>query len=202
MFTTVGVIGSGTIGQAISAHAVGAGLQVRLSNSRGPESLKNLARQLGDQAHAATVEDAATADVVILAVPFVKVPEVGACVGDWTGRMVVDATNQFARYNPYGGRAEVGDETGSEWVARHLPGATVVKAFNAMHGPYVAADPRHAEGRQVVFYAGDDTRANDEFAEMVTRFGFAPVYVGSLREGGKLLQLDGYLNGKHFLMQG
>ncbi|GAA4244735.1 NADPH-dependent F420 reductase [Dactylosporangium darangshiense] len=201
MFRTVGVIGAGLIGQAIAAHAVRSGLQVRISNSRGPGSLAGLVGQLGGLATAATVEDAASADVVILAVPFVKVPEVGTQVGDWGGRVVVDATNQFARYNPYGGRFELGDETGSEWVARHLPGATMVKAFNAMYGSYVAAEPRHAEGRQAVFYAGDDQHANDEFAEMAAQFGFAPIYVGPLREGGKLLQLDGYLNAKNFLLQ-
>jgi predicted dinucleotide-binding enzyme len=201
VFKTVGVIGSGPIGRAVAAHAASGGQRVLLSNSRGPESLTDLVAELGGRAQATSVEEAAGADLVVMAVPFVKVTEVGAKIGDWTGRIVVDATNHFAEYSPYGGRVELGDETASEYIARQLPGATVVKAFNAMYATYVAAEPRHAEGRQVVFHAGDDRSANDRFAELIAHWGFAPVYVGSLRDGGRLMQLDGYLNRLHVLNQ-
>ena len=97
-----------------------------------------------------TVEQAADADVVILALPFLRVPELAQVVPDWTGRIVVDATNQFAEYAPvYRGYVDLGEETGSEWVARHLPGATVIKAFNAMYATYYArpSPPRRPPGR-------------------------------------------------------
>ena len=93
------------------------------------------------------------------------------------------------------------DETASEFIARQLPGATIVKAFNAMYGDYVAASPRHKAGRQVVFYAGDDHSANKFFAELIEGWGFAPVFVGGLRAGGELMQLDGHLNLLHVLKQ-
>ena len=99
MFNNVGFIGSGP-------HHPGAGPPfgrradtVLFSNSRGPSSLTELVAELGDAAEAVTVEQAATADVVILALPFLRVPELAEVVPDWTGRIVVDATNQFAEYH-------------------------------------------------------------------------------------------------------
>ena len=203
MFNTVGFIGSGPIAQALARHLVAAQIPVYLSNSRGPNSLTDLVADLGDPAQAVTVEQAAGADLVILALPFLRVPELVDVVADWSGRVVVDATNQFAEYTPvYSGYVDLGEETGSEWVARHLPGATIIKAFNAMSASYLAADPRHTDGRQVVFYAGDDTTACADFDELLSRLGFAPVHVGGLRDGGKLMQLGKPLSLLHVIKQG
>ena len=142
MFNNIGFIGSGPIAQALAHHLVTAQIPVRFSNSRGPSSLTELVAELGDPAEAVTVEQAATADVVILALPFLRVPELAEVVPDWTGRIVVDATNQFAEYSPtYRGYVDLGEETGSEWVARHLPGATIIKAFNAMYAEYITRRP-------------------------------------------------------------
>jgi 8-hydroxy-5-deazaflavin:NADPH oxidoreductase len=202
MFNNVGFIGSGPIAQALAHHLVAAQIPVYLSNSRGPDSLTDLVADLGGPAQAATVAQAASADLVILALPFLRVPELVDVVADWSGRVVVDATNQFAEYTPvYSGYVDLGEETGSEWVARHLPGATIIKAFNAMSASYVAADPRHADGRQVVFYAGDDNTARADFDQLMRNLGFAPVYVGGLREGGKLMQLGEPLSLLHVIKQ-
>ena len=202
MLDNVGFIGSGAITQALAHHLVAAQVPVLISNSRGPDSLTELVAELGDAAHAVTVQQAAKADLVILALPFLRVPELADVVPDWSGRIVVDATNQFAEYTPvYSGYVDLGDETGSEWVARRLPGATVIKAFNAMYASYLRPDPRHRDGRQVVFYAGDDTTACKDFDELISRLGFAPVYVGGLREGGKLMQLGGPLSTLHVIKQ-
>jgi len=202
MFNNVGFIGSGPIAQALGHHLVAGQIPVYLSNSRGPDSLTDLVADLGGPAQAATVEQAASADLVILALPFLRVPELVDVVADWSGRVVVDATNQFAEYTPvYSGYVDLGEETGSEWVARHLPGATIVKAFNAMSASYLAADPRHTDGRQVVFYAGDDTTACADFDQLLSRLSFAPVYVGGLRDGGKLMQLGKPLSLLHVIKQ-
>jgi predicted dinucleotide-binding enzyme len=203
MIESVGIIGSGPLGQALARHLVKADLRVLISNSRGPASLIDVVNKLGDRAQAVTLRDAAQTDLVILGIPFLKVPELTQAVPDWSGRVVVDATNQFAQYEPtYDGFVDLGEETGSEWVARHLPGATIVKAFNAMFASYIAADPQHAEGRQVVFYAGDDDSACKDFAQLVDRIGFAPVFVGGLRDGGRLMQLGGPLSALHVIRQG
>jgi 8-hydroxy-5-deazaflavin:NADPH oxidoreductase len=202
MFTNVGFIGSGPLTQALAHHLVAAQIPILVSNTRGPESLTGLVLDLGEGAQAATVEQAAKADLVILALPFLRVPELADAIPDWSGRIVVDATNQFAEYTPvYRGYVDLGGETGSEWVARHLPGASIIKAFNAMYASYLAADPRHGEGRQVVFYAGDDATACADFDDLMARLGFAPVKVGGLRDGGRLMQLGGPLSTLHVIKQ-
>lgn len=202
MFAGIGVIGSGAVGRAVATRAVATGIPVVLSNSRGPDTLAAVVDELGTGASAGTVAESADADLVVIAVPFIKVPDLASEVPVWSGRVVVDATNQFAQYEPiYSGRVDLGDETGSEWVARHLPGAVVIKAFNAMYADYIKADPRHKDGRQVLFFAGDDDAVNAEFAEFGKALGFAPVLLGGLREGGRLMQLDGPLCALHVVKQ-
>jgi 8-hydroxy-5-deazaflavin:NADPH oxidoreductase len=202
VFAKVGIIGSGAVGRAVATRAVAAGVPVILSNSRGPDTLTEVVDELGTGVSAGTVAHAADADLVVIAIPFVKIPELASEVPQWSGRIVVDATNQFAEYEPtYSGLADLGDESGSEWVARHLPGATIIKAFNAMFADYIMADPRHHDGRQVLFFAGDDDAVNAEFAEFGEALGFAPVLLGGLRNGGRLMQLDGPLSALHVVKQ-
>ncbi|WP_218020812.1 hypothetical protein [Nocardia grenadensis] len=60
-------------------------------------------------------------------------------------------------------------------MASLLPGARVVKAFNALHAQFIAADPRHEAGRQVLFLAGDDADAKNTVRDLTVEFGFAPL---------------------------
>lgn len=197
---TIGVLGAGPVGEAVADKAARHGYEVLIGNSRGPETLDALVGRLGPAARAVTAEEAAQPEIVFLAVPFPAVPELTGLT-TWSGKIVVDTTNQFAEANPYRGRADVGDLTGSEWVAGHLPGARVVKALNTLYGPFIAADPEQAEGRLVAFYAGDDADAKAAVAGLLDLFGFAALDLGGLREGGRLMQLDGALNGKHLLLR-
>ncbi|MFE7776236.1 NADPH-dependent F420 reductase [Streptomyces sp. NPDC057445] len=197
---TIGVLGAGEVGQAVADQTIRYGHEVVIGNSRGPQTLEALVDRLGPKARAATAEEAAKPELVILSVPFFAVPEL-TDLTNWSGKIVVDTTNQFAAANPWRGRYDVGDLTGSEWVAQHLPGARVVKALNTLFAPFIAADPRHTEGRQVAFYAGDDADAKTAVAGLLDQFGFAAVDLGGLREGGRLMQLDGALSAKHLLLQ-
>nr|WP_247692690.1 NAD(P)-binding domain-containing protein [Streptomyces sp. RK31] len=195
------MLGAGTVAQALARHAIRQGHEVVLSNSRGPASLTPLVRELGPLARAGTPAEAAAADLVVLAVGWPRVPEVAASLPRLDGTVVVDATNQFASLPPNPSIADLGDLTGSEYVASLLPGARVVKAFNALFAQYIAADPRHAAGRQVLFLAGDDPDAKRTVERLADSFGFAPVDLGPLREGGRLIQLGGPLSGLHVLKQ-
>jgi predicted dinucleotide-binding enzyme len=197
----IGTLGAGTVAQAIARHAVRHGHQVVLSNSRGPASLAGSAETLGPLARAGTPEQAAAAELVVLAVGWPQVPDAVADLPPFEGRIVVDATNQFAFPPPNPKIADLGELTGSEYVASLLPGARVVKAFNTLYGQYIAADPRHEAGRQVLFLAGDDADAKHTVADLTAGFGFAPVDLGGLREGGRLMQLGGPLSGLHVLKQ-
>lgn len=196
-----GTIGAGTIAQAISRHLVRAGHRVVLSNSRGPSALTEVVSGLGPLASAGTVAEAAQAEMVFLAVMWWDIPGALADLPSWDGRILVDATNQFAKADPVE-VADLGDQTGSEWVATHAPGARVIKAFNTLHAGYIAPDPRHPAGRQVLFYAGDDPAGKATFHQVADGLGFAPVDVGHLRDGGRLMQVgDGPLSALHVLKQ-
>ena len=71
----IGIIGAGHIGATAARLFVRAGHEVAVSNSRGPESLRELVAELGERARAASVEEAARfGEVVLLAVPW-RTPE-------------------------------------------------------------------------------------------------------------------------------
>ncbi|WP_307136094.1 NADPH-dependent F420 reductase [Streptomyces aurantiacus] len=196
-----GTIGAGTIGQGIAGHLVTAGHRVVLSNSRGPDTLRDTVARLGPSATAGTVAEAAAAEMVFLAVRWQDIPAALADVAAWDGRILVDTTNQMTGPTPRD-HVDLGSETGSEFVARHAPGARVIKAFNTLFAQYIVPDPRHTEGRQLLFYAGDDADAKTDFCALADEIGFAPVDAGSLREGGRLMQVGGGpLSALHALKQ-
>ncbi|MET8554439.1 NAD(P)-binding domain-containing protein [Streptomyces sp. NPDC004959] len=197
----IGTLGAGTVAQAIARHALAHGHEVVLSNGRGPASLAGLVGALGPLARAGTPRQAAAAELVVLAVGWPQIPEATAGLPPFDGRVVIDTTNQFASPPPHARIADLGELTGSEYVASLLPGARVVKAFNTLYGQYIAANPRHEAGRQVLFLAGDDADAKATVGDLTAAFGFAPVDLGSLREGGRLMQLGGPLSGLHALKQ-
>jgi len=196
-----GTIGAGTIAQAVARHLVAADHRVVVSNSRGPATLNEVVSSLGPLASAGTVAQAARADMVFLTVPWWNIQAALGGLPSWDGRILVDATNQFAKADPLE-VADLGESTGSEWVASLAPGARIIKAFNTLHARYIIPDPRHQAGRQVLFYAGDDAQAKATFHQLFEELGFAPVDVGPLRDGGRLMQVGGGpLSGLHVLRQ-
>ncbi|MEU5414725.1 NADPH-dependent F420 reductase [Streptomyces clavifer] len=197
----IGMLGAGTIAQAIARHAIRHGHEVVLSNSRGPASLAPLVQDLGPLAAAGTPAEAAAADLVVLAVNWPQIPDAVAELPRLNGTVVIDTTNQFASPPQNPKIADLGDLTGSEYVASLLPGARVVKAFNALYAQFIAPDPRHEAGRQVLFLAGDDADAKNTVKRLTAQFGFAPVDLGTLHAGGRLIQLDGPLSALHALKQ-
>jgi predicted dinucleotide-binding enzyme len=99
---SVGIIGAGRLGQAMARTARRAGRDVVIANSRGPESLASVVSELGDGVSAGTPADAAAAGIVVIAVPWDRVPE--AVQGlTWNGQIVIDATNDWAAGDLQGG---------------------------------------------------------------------------------------------------
>ena len=91
----IGTIGAGAFAQAFAKRALKAGHKVKLSNSRGPDSLREIANQLGPGAMAATKEEAAACEMVLLAVPWDNVPETLASLPKWKNQILIDGTNPF-----------------------------------------------------------------------------------------------------------
>lgn len=193
----LGIIGTGTIGTIVATKAINAGYDVVLSNSRGPESLSEMVRLLGNGASAGTIMEAASQEIVLLAVPWIKINEAVIGLPHWNNRIVIDATNQFLSLEPEVKIANVEPLTSSEAVARALPGARVIKAFSSMYAKYIEGEV--ADGRRVLFYAGDDPEAKATVGGMFEQMGFYPQDLGSLAFGGRIMQLGGPLSAVHLI---
>ena len=195
----IGIIGAGNVARGITRLATPRSHQVILSNSRGPGSLAALVAELGPQVTAGTVADAAQAELVVLAVPWQAVSSAVSSVPPWNNRIVIDATNQFVSDDGTLKLADLGGRTSSEIVARVLPGARVVKAFNTL--PVAVFErPQEAGGRRVLFVSGDDADAKRTVGVFLDELGFAAIDLGSLRDGGAIQQAGGPLGGKNLIM--
>ena len=180
----IGIIGSGNIGGTLARLLAGAGHQVVLSNSRGPETLAGLVAEIGPAATASTPAGAAEAgEVVIVAIPFFRYPALPAA--ELAGKIVVDATNYYAGRDGGFPDIESGQTGASELLAAALPGARVVKAFNTIHFRHLAADgvPSGTPGRRAIPIAGDDAAAKATVAGLIDQIGFDAYDVGSLADG-------------------
>src|SRR6266478_4701259 len=173
MQMTIGIIGSGAIGTAIARTLSRAGVEASISNSRGPESLKELIRELGPSLKAGTREEAARADVVFVAVNWTKLPAAMAGLPEWSGRILIDANNPIEA--PLFKPVDLKGRVSSEIVADLVPGARVVKAFNHLRAEVLAGDPRGDGGRRVLFYSGNDNAAKAEVAALIDRIGFVGI---------------------------
>jgi len=184
----IGIIGAGHIGATAARLFVRAGHEVAVSNSRGPESLRELVAELGERARALGVEDAARfGEVVLLAVPW-RTPEALPSPRAVRGKVVIDAMNP---YRDDGGLYDLGESTSSEEVAKRLPGARLVKAFNTIYYQHLATRGRPelpVEERHAILVAGDDDEAKRVVSRLIEDIGFAPVDTGTLREGGRRQQ--------------
>jgi 8-hydroxy-5-deazaflavin:NADPH oxidoreductase len=198
----IGTIGAGDFAQAFAKRALKAGHKVKLSNRRGPESLREIINQLGPGAMAATAEEAAACEVVLLAVPWDNVPETLASLPKWKNQILIDGTNPFhgkaGNFKP----ADVGNLSTSQFVAALAPGARVVKALNTMIVPNLEADPIVNGARRVAFISADDHGAKKRVETLLESFGYSVIDLGNLREGGLIQQAGGPLAGRNLLEQG
>ena len=187
----VGIIGAGRLGQAMARTALRANRSVVIANSRGPESLISVVSTLGDQASAGTVDQAAAARIVVIAVPWDRVPDAvrGLELDD---QIVIDATNDW-------GADDLKGRTSSELVADLVPGARVVKAGNTLRADVLGSDPQEAGGRRVIFISGDDGDAKSAVVSLFDDAGFAAIDLGNLAMGGAMQQIHKPLAGLNLI---
>ena len=181
---TIGFIGSGSIGSTLARLAVAAGYDVVMSNSRGPETLGDLATELGPHARAADVPSAAAAgDVVVVTIPLYAIHSLPADA--FTGKLVVDTCNYYPGRDGEIQELEEETITTSELVQRHLVGATVVKGFNNLGFRSLGTLARTTgdPDRTALPIAGDDERAKATVIELLDSLGYDSLDAGPLAEG-------------------
>ena len=180
----IGIIGSGQIGGTLVRRFTALGHDVSVTNSRGPETLADLARETG--AKAVTVRDAARAgNIVIVTIPEGKIPNLpkDLFAGVPEDVVVVDTGNYYPqqRDGRIGGIED--GMTESRWVANQL-GRPVVKAFNNIYARHLLerGSLKGTPGRIALPVAGDDQRAKEIVMRLVDELGFDPIDAGGLDE--------------------
>ncbi|MET9243183.1 NAD(P)-binding domain-containing protein [Nonomuraea sp. NPDC003709] len=183
MSQTLGLIGSGMIGSSVARLAVAAGLEVVLSNSRGPETLADLVAELGGRARAATPAEAArAADLVVAAIPLKACDQLPTDA--LTGKTVLDTSNYYPERDGHLAELDAGELTSSALMQRHLAGSRVVKAFNNItpHQLFTLARPAGAPDRSALPIAGDDAEAKAEATRLLDVLGHDAVDIGTLAD--------------------
>lgn len=176
----IGIVGAGKIGGTLGALWAKAGYEVFLS-SRHPEELKPLVESFGPKARAGTPAEAiAFGDAVLIAVPYKAYPEFGReHATALKGKVVIDAGNAVKAREP-----ELHEEVMingiGETSARYLPGARIVRAFNAANYKLFEANAHRAGEHMAIPIAGNDPKALETARRLVTDAGFDPVVVGEL----------------------
>jgi len=164
-------------------------IRATLANSRGPDSLGEVVTAIGPAIEAGTREEAASRHIVLVAVPWSKLPGALAGLPNFAGRIVIDANNPIE--GPLFRPAELNGRLSSEVFAGLVQGARVVKAFNHLQPGLLAGDPRAEGGRRVLFFSGDDTRAKAEVGALIERLGFFGIDLGPISVAGRLVQFPG-----------
>jgi 8-hydroxy-5-deazaflavin:NADPH oxidoreductase len=180
--TTIAIIGTGNVGNAIGSSAVKAGYDVVFA-ARDAAKAATVAAAAGATSAATPREAVAAADIVVLAVPYGAVAEIAAEIAPVAaGKIIIDPTNPLKP--DYSGLA-TGGTSAAEDLARLLPLSKVVKAFNTVFAGN-AADPQALGFKLDSLFATDDESAKDAVCGLSASIGFRPIHVGPLAAAREL----------------
>ena len=185
--TTFGIIGAGNIGSRLAKALTGAGYDVVIANSRGPETLAGLVAELGPRARAATVAEAAeTADIAVVTIPLGAIDTLPSA--PFAGKVVLDTNNYYWERDGHIPELDRGETTTSGMLQEQLPGALVAKAFNSILAPEIltTGSPAGTPGRRALGTASDSAEAIETVTRIYDELGFDTVVVGSLSESWRL----------------
>ncbi|CAN7367475.1 NADPH-dependent F420 reductase [Massilia sp. LjRoot122] len=178
----IGIIGAGNIGATLAGKLAASGHDVKLANSRGPDTIRDLARELG--ATAVSREEAVQdVDVVVLSLPFAAYSALAGLFDKVpAGVVVIDTANYYPFRDGAIGEIEAGKPE-SVWVSERI-GRPVIKAWNAVLSHTLAekGQPDGAAGRIAIPVAGDDARAKETAMGLVCATGFDALDAGPLAE--------------------
>ena len=180
----IGIIGSGNIGGNIGKHWAKAGHEVMFS-SRHPEELKDMADEVG--AKVGTTEEAAEfGEVILLAIPYGKVPDLAEQIGSLDNKILIDAGNPYPNRDGEAAQKVIDDEsqTATGYIASLFPKAKTVKAFNSVYYQVFAEQAfKQGSDRIAVQICSDDESAKETVKKLIEDIGFAPQDLGDLNQG-------------------
>ncbi|KZS50988.1 NADPH-dependent F420 reductase [Rhizobium anhuiense] len=176
----IGIIGAGNIGATLARKLAAAGHEIQLANSKGPESIRDLAAEVG--ATATTKEDAVTGvDTVILSIPFSAYRDLAGLFEDVPPDVVVVDTSNYYPFRD-GAISDVDDgQPEAVWVTKQIR-RPVIKAWNAVLAATLVEKgiDKTQSGRIALPVAGDDPEKKALVMELVEATGFDPIDAGSL----------------------
>jgi hypothetical protein len=178
----IGILGSGLMGGKLGTLFARAGHEVVFSYARSAGKLQRLAREAGGKARAGTPGEAAqVADALLLAVHWSRIEDVLKQAGDLAGKVIVSCSLPMNARNTALVLAHT--TSGAETLARRVPKARVVSAFNTLPSEVLfgAYEARRRAARPSLVYCGDDPRSKRIAAGLIRDVGFDPVDAGPLR---------------------
>ncbi|MDJ0571492.1 MAG: NAD(P)-binding domain-containing protein [Pleurocapsa sp. MO_192.B19] len=180
----IGIIGSGNIGGNLGKHWAKVGHEVMFS-SRHPEELKPMAEKAGAKT-GTTEETAAFGEVILLAIPYGKVPDLAQQIGNLDNKILIDAANPYPQRDGDVAQKVIDDksQTATGYVASQFPGAKTVKAFNSIYFKVIEETAfRSEDDRIAVQVCSDDEQAKETVKQLIEEIGFAPQDLGDLSKG-------------------
>jgi 8-hydroxy-5-deazaflavin:NADPH oxidoreductase len=187
----IAVLGAGHVGPVIARIALDAGFEVVIATSGSPENLELITQVVMPGVEARWAADAvAAADMVVLSIPLHRFPALDPAL--LAGKLVVDAMNYWAPADGVVPMFQDEELSSSEIVQRRLAQSTVIKALNqiAYQDLEDGRRPAGSLDRHAIGVAGDDRDAATLVGEVIDRFGYDPVLLGTLR-AGRVLQPGG-----------
>lgn len=195
--TTIGILGAGRVGTAVARQAMKAGYDVKIATAKPSEEIRMIVDIVTPGAQAVEASEAASQELVILAVPLHKYrtvdPELLA------GRTVIDVMNYWAPVDGVIADFEQADLGSSEVIQQYLAESHVVKSLNHIGYHELEEDdqPSGAQGRRALALAGDDARSKAVVAEFIDRLGYDAIDAGPLAAGRAYQPGTDIFNGSH-----
>lgn len=183
------LVGAGNMGAGFVKQLTAAGHKVRIT-ARDLSKAEALASTYAGATAAQAAEALGDSQVVIVATGYADAVPALKALGSLEGRVVIDITNPLTA--DYMGLTLGFDTSAAEEIARALPGAVVVKAFNTVLAQVLAEGPAFANNQTVpVFYAGDDERAKQTVRSLAESLGFQAIDAGGLKNARYLEPVAG-----------
>jgi len=172
------IIGAGKMATILSRYFSNAGHNVYIG-AREMTKATQLAEKIGNGVESHSIKESIQlGDIIFLAVPYLQIKDTINLTGPLSGKIVVDMSNPFKP--DFSGLLVGGNTSAAEELAKILPEAHIVKAFNTVFATVLDRGPDYQNNCAQVFFAGDDESAKQEIAELIEATGFEPIDTGKL----------------------